>query len=967
MPFKTQTANSPTVFLAGCAAIMLEIALARISVLYMGHGMLAAASTLSLYLLGMALPSILLISSKRQFSHWLPFVLFTTALFCLVLCFVWRSQLQLSDSNHLWALASGLLVMAGFLAGTVLPISLKQSSTNQKFYAMFNCGGALGGLLTGLYLLPQFGLFNLLASTALLFAFSAFLTFYKYPFDGRANSQPETKTNPQATKTNTGNEILSSQRRLLYLATAIFSCQTIFVETCLIRYFSQLCGSSVTALSLIASLFIGAMAVGNLLAYKLNNISRVFLPAEKILTYTCLLSGLGLIFCACVIYKFPFLYWTFFQTSMLIPAACLSLPFATGQGVLWPMLCNYLENSNPNNSQREFRLLYLVSALAAALAPWFLVAAFNFDIVWGSGTLEAGLRLSIITSCLLTGLFNFIFTKHWRHKSNIAAVSLILLTCFSPPLDKSVLATGLRFLAEENVNPETAKEQLLAEKKYQDLLYFKDGLVATIALFKIEHINLAILREDGRTEAAVAIDKTLPSAGAQSTQALLALLPYQFLPPNSKKNALVIGLGLGTTSNTAALLPDMTSVLTCELEPAVLKAKTLLEKINNTPAQVAEKVLLEDAREFLRRGSSEQNSPSDESFSLIISQPSKPNVSGSTDLFSREFLLLAQRRLNDDGVFSQWLELRGLSQSALEAYLATFQSVFPRCFIFQATGAKEIIIIGLKNKVGLKNREEDDFKPETIAQFFCGRMRPLFAQARLGKLREYLSFLRLPQSDKLANAHDLKTFATDDNMLLAKSQQKVLVPTISQVTRPMFSETKQVELATNFADPLDIDKLLQAAENDVQAARRLTLIYPNNAEGQLCLARQTLRNFKFHQSRAYLEEANSAINCALNLQPESRQALALQALCQFALDWKNEDNLNKNDKSSVLIKKLVQNIGRGGILIEVEKLLSRMDFQSPDQASQAGRQLKKSESKATKLGNQDLNVLIISFKRALDS
>jgi hypothetical protein len=105
----------------------------------------------------------------------------------------------------------------------------------------------------------------------------------------------------------------------------------------------------------------------------------------------------------------------------------------------------------------------------------------------------------------------------------------------------------------------------------------------------------------------------------------------------------------------------------------------------------------------------------------------------------------------------------------------------------------------------------------------------------------------------------------------------------------------------------------------------------------------------------------------LNLQPESRQALALQALCQFALDWKNEDNLNKNDKSSVLIKKLVQNIGRGGILIEVEKLLSRMDFQSPDQASQAGRQLKKSESKATKLGNQDLNVLIISFKRALDS
>lgn len=990
MPFKTHTANSPTVFLAGAAGIILEIALARLSALYMGHGMLAAASTLSFYLLGMSLPSILLVSSRRSFAQWLAPLLFTSSLFCLAVNWLWSCQLQIGSSEQLWPLASSLLIMAGFLSGLVLPISLKHSKTNQKFYAYFNSGGALGGLLAGLYLLPQFGLSNLLLSCAGIFLLSAFLTLYK------AKVSPTTEINPgQNSNLISQSPSCQIQRQALLITTAVFSCQTIFVETCLVRYFSQLCGSSVAALSLIASLFIAGLTGGNFLALRFNRDARSTLIAAS------LLAALGLVSCTTIIYNFPTLYIEFFKNNLLFSAACLSLPFATAQGILWPTTAGYLENKDEQNSHKEFRLLYLISTLSAALAPWLLMAAFNLQITWGSGTLEAGLRLSMVTSCLLAIFYSSSSDKPQQKQTifkaavfnrTLLGASIILSFVFlSPPLDKLVLATGLRFLAAEKQEQQEIENQLSAEKKYQNLVFFRDGLVSTIALFKIEQINLAILREDGRTEAAIALDQTLPAAGAQSTQALLALVPFQFLKGDTKNTALVIGLGLGTTSNTAAALPGMSSVTTCELEPAVIEAKALLDKQDSACQGCRQQTVIADARELLRRRADETNT-----FSLIISQPSQPSVSGSVDLFSREFLLLTRARLSEGGVFSQWLEFPGLSATALKAYLATFKSVYPRSFVFQGKGARELIIIGLKRM------EEIDQSKKDLTPAFCGALRPLFARARVGSLRQYLSSFYLINSDKFGSVlnsgsdREANKLATDDNMLLAgnlapnaasgelpqispdNSQNSYI--NVTQILSPMFSPQEQAQMAASTPDPLDIRKLLLDGEKSLEAARRLALLYPESLEGQLCLARQNLKSFC--QMEENLQEAKLAANCALNLQPQSRQALLLQALCQFALDQRTEEKQDKNDKSSALIKKLVQNIGRSGILNEVEKLLSSMDFQSQDQAFYAGEQLNRSVSKATTkgnqdLGNQDLNItdldnkdlkiLIVSFKRALDS
>lgn len=1005
MPFKTHTANSPTVFLAGAAGIILEIALARLSALYMGHGMLAAASTLSFYLLGMSLPSILLVSKRGSFANWLSPLLFTSSLFCLAVKWLWSCQLQISAGEHLWALASSLLIMAGFLSGLVLPISLKHSKTNQKFYAYFNSGGALGGLLAGLYLLPQFGLSNLLLSCAGIFLLSAFLTFSK------AKISPSTEINPgQNSNLISLRATCQIQRQTLLISTAVFSCQTIFVETCLVRYFSQLCGSSVTALSLIVSLFIAGLAGGNFLALRFNKDTR------STLIVASFLAALGLMFCTAIIYNFPALYIEVFNNNMLLSAACLSLPFATAQGILWPTTADYLENKDEQNSHKEFRLLYLTSALSAALAPWLLMAAFNLQITWGSGTLEAGLRFSMVISCLLAVFYSYSTEKAQQKqgllkgavfKLTLLRASIILsIVCLSPPLDKLVLASGLRFLADEKQGRQEIENQLSAERKYQNLVFFRDGLVSTIALFKIEQINLAILREDGRTEAAVALDQTLPAAGAQSTQALLALVPFQFLNGDTKKTALVIGLGLGTTSNTAAALPGMSSVTTCELEPAVIAAKALLDKQNSVYPGCSQQTVLADAREFLRRRTGET-----QTFSLIISQPSQPSVSGSVDLFSREFLLLTHARLSNGGVFSQWLEFPGLSETALKAYLATFKSVYPRSFVFQGKGARELIIIGLKTKEEIEQRKKD------LAPAFCGPLRPLFARARVSSLKQYLSSFYLISSDKFGSVlnsgcyREPNKLATDDNMLLAGNLDPNAVsgelPQISpghsqyscmnvaEILSPMFSPREQAQMAVSAPDPLDIGELLLGGEKSLEAARRLALLYPESLEGQLCLARQNLKGFC--QIEENLQEAKLAANCALNLQPQSRQALVLQTLCQFALDQRNEEKQDKNDKSSALIKKLVQSIGRSGILNEVEKLLSGMDFQSQDQAFYAGEQLDRSVSKATIKGNQnlgikdlgnkslgnknlgnkdlgnknlrnkDLEILIVSFKRALDS
>jgi len=67
---------------------------------------------------------------------------------------------------------------------------------------------------------------------------------------------------------------------------------------------------------------------------------------------------------------------------------------------------------------------------------------------------------------------------------------------------------------------------------------------------------------------------------------------------------------------------------------------------------------------------------------VIISEPSNPWMSGAASLFTTNFFEVARRRLDQDGVFLQWLQLYELAPETFATLLRSFLEVFPQGQLF---------------------------------------------------------------------------------------------------------------------------------------------------------------------------------------------------------------------------------------------------------------------------------------------
>src|SRR6185503_584323 len=64
-------------------------------------------------------------------------------------------------------------------------------------------------------------------------------------------------------------------------------------------------------------------------------------------------------------------------------------------------------------------------------------------------------------------------------------------------------------------------------------------------------------------------------------------------------------------------------------------------------------------------------------FDLIFSEPSNPYRAGIASLYTEEFYLAVLSRLEEDGVFLQWLQAYEVDGQTIETAFATLASVFP--------------------------------------------------------------------------------------------------------------------------------------------------------------------------------------------------------------------------------------------------------------------------------------------------
>lgn len=164
------------------------------------------------------------------------------------------------------------------------------------------------------------------------------------------------------------------------------------------------------------------------------------------------------------------------------------------------------------------------------------------------------------------------------------------------------------------------------------------------------------------------------------------------LHPNVHR-AMVIGLGTGSTAGWLGSIPAVERVDVAELEPAIVRVAADCAPVNRDVVHNPKVHLFAgDARELLQTSS--------DRYDLIFSEPSNPYRAGVSSLFTRDFYQTASKRLDDGGVFLQWVQAYNVDAQTVRSIYATLQTVFPNVETW-VTEEPDLLLVASKKPLHL--------------------------------------------------------------------------------------------------------------------------------------------------------------------------------------------------------------------------------------------------------------------------
>ena len=289
-----------------------------------------------------------------------------------------------------------------------------------------------------------------------------------------------------------------------------------------------------------------------------------------------------------------------------------------------------------------------------------------------------------------------------------------------------------------------------------EFLYYNEGLHATLSVIREQEGGTVLLFNGKGQGSSIITDLRV--------NFLLSYLPL-LLKPESKE-ALVVGLGTGTTSGQLAQFLATTTV---EIEPAVVNVIPYFSFMNeNVLRNPNHKLVIADGRNYLLR--------STEKYDVIVPEPSDPWQSFSSSLYSKEFFELSQDHLRQNGLYAQWVPLYELDINTFKSFYRTFNSVFPYIAAFASIKedeelpvkyvTPEIILIGSHQPIKI---DEEGIKKNFEAL-------PSSAKQYLGPIglrsSDNVLHLLLFTEEQMKGYADDAPLVTDDNPLLEFSTAK---------------------------------------------------------------------------------------------------------------------------------------------------------------------------------------------------
>jgi spermidine synthase len=269
-----------------------------------------------------------------------------------------------------------------------------------------------------------------------------------------------------------------------------------------------------------------------------------------------------------------------------------------------------------------------------------------------------------------------------------AASAILAVVCVfaSPSWDKKIISSGPAVYAARYADLKGNERKLSISGADEELLYYKEGIEATVTVRKRPTTGTIGLAISGKVDAS--------NTGDMYTQLMVAHIPL--LLSLNPETALVIGLGSGVTLGAAAQYP-LKQIDCVELIPAVEEASRFFIKENrNVLADSRVRLTINDARNYL--------DVILQKYDVIISEPSNLWLAGMANLFSLEFYQSCKERLASGGVMCQWVQTYFLSSEDLKIAINTFETVFPHTSIWY-TFLGDLIMVGGVQRITMDYRQ----------------------------------------------------------------------------------------------------------------------------------------------------------------------------------------------------------------------------------------------------------------------
>ncbi|MDD5226504.1 MAG: fused MFS/spermidine synthase [Candidatus Omnitrophica bacterium] len=648
------------------------------------------------------------------------------------------------------------LIIPTFLMGATLPVLSKYFVTKDEevakqvglLYGLNTLGAVLGVLFSGFFALQTFGVWQTVYLTGAfnLVIFYLCLRFFSIPDTSSKvtskNALPK-KTMEEQSPSTAFSPIVTWT---LLAAFAISGAVSMMYEIAWTRVLAMALGSSVYAFSLMLATFLLGLSLGSYLFSKFSRAFRAGLQTFAILQLLTALFGLwGINLFNDMPYYFVKVFAASRGSDFLLHlgrfflCSIVMLPPTLMIGAMFSCFIHILRSSRPLGS--EIGEAYFANTIGTILGS-VLTGFCIIPLVGIQHTLlmAAGLNAAI-------GATTFFLQRErfdWKRYSVLGLATLLLaFSAFTiRPWNQGFIASELAVKPAPAIG--MTKNQLLNSMEEQELLFYKEGLSATVAVKRLrDDLSLSV---NGKVDA---------SNKDTFTQFLLGHLPMA-LHPDPKK-VCVIGLGSGSTVAAVASYP-VEKIDAIELEKEVVNAAGYFKPLNrNVLADPRLRIHINDGRNFLLLDPTQ--------YDVIISEPSNPWMAGVANLFSIEHYRTMKKRLAPGGIVCQWLHAYSMSPDDLRMIIRTFSEVFPDISLWTSY-YPDLMLIGTNEPISLDLKNfERAFKIPTVRK----DLEPNGIQSPLGFFSNAWLFdpeLRLLTQDARINSdnHPFLEFSAPRNL-----------------------------------------------------------------------------------------------------------------------------------------------------------------------------------------------------------